>query len=192
MLRVMIVDENPGRSVILEQALLDCGYEVAAKVRPGENLVAQVNLYKPDVIIIDIQSPDRDTLEYTQIISRDDPKPIVMFSDNDDSNVITSAVRAGVSAYIVDGLNKKRVKPILDVAIARFREYQALRDELEKTKSTLAERKVVDKAKGILMKHRGLSEDEAYKELRTLAMDRNKKLVEIARDIISVTELLGK
>ena len=192
MLRVMIVDENPGRSVILEQALLDCGYEVAAKVKPGENLVELVNFHKPDVIIIDIQSPDRDTLEYTQIISRDDPKPIVMFSDNDDSNVIASAVRAGVSAYIVDGLNKKRVKPILDVAIARFREYQALKNELELTKSTLAERKVIDKAKGILMKHRGISEDDAYKELRKLAMDRNKKIVEIARDIISVTDLLGK
>lgn len=191
MLNVMIVDEDAGRSVILEQALVDCGYRVIAKVSPGENLVDLVNKYKPDVIIIDIQSPDRDTLEYMQIITQEDPKPIVMFADDDDSSVISSAVRAGVSAYIVDGLNKNRVKPIMDVAIARFREYQALRNELQKTRSSLEERKLVDKAKGVLMKHRGISEDEAYRELRTLAMNRNKKIADIAKDVLSIIDLLG-
>ena len=191
MLNVMIVDEDAGRSVILEQALVDCGYRVIAKVSPGENLVDLVNKYKPDVIIIDIQSPDRDTLEYMQIITQEDPKPIVMFADDDDSGVISSAVRAGVSAYIVDGLNKNRVKPIMDVAIARFREYQALRNELQKTRSSLEERKLVDKAKGVLMKHRGISEDEAYRELRTLAMNRNKKIADIAKDVLSIIDLLG-
>ena len=191
MLNVMIVDEDAGRSVILEQALVDCGYRVIAKVSPGENLVDLVNKYKPDVIIIDIQSPDRDTLEYMQIITQEDPKPIVMFADDDDSGVISSAVRAGVSAYIVDGLNKNRVKPIMDVAIARFREYQALRNELQKTRSSLEERKLVDKAKGVLMKHRGISEDEAYRELRTLAMNRNKKIADVAKDVLSIIDLLG-
>jgi response regulator NasT len=191
MLNVMIVDEDAGRSVILEQALVDCGYHVIAKVSPGENLVDLVNKYKPDVIIIDIQSPDRDTLEYMQIITQEDPKPIVMFADDDDSGVISSAVRAGVSAYIVDGLNKNRVKPIMDVAIARFREYQALRNELQKTRSSLEERKLVDKAKGVLMKHRGISEDEAYRELRTLAMNRNKKIADVAKDVLSIIDLLG-
>ena len=191
MLNVMIVDEDAGRSVILEQALVDCGYRVIAKVSPGKNLVDLVNKYKPDVIIIDIQSPDRDTLEYMQIITQEDPKPIVMFADDDDSSVISSAVRAGVSAYIVDGLNKNRVKPIMDVAIARFREYQALRNELQKTRSSLEERKLVDKAKGVLMKHRGISEDEAYRELRTLAMNRNKKIADVAKDVLSIIDLLG-
>lgn len=190
-LKVMVIDESAGRAALLERALTDAGYEIIVRVEHGVNLLERVNEVKPDVIIIDMEMPDRDTLEQLYIINQDQPRPIVMFADNSESDVIEAAVKAGVSAYVVDGLNPERVKPIMDVAIARFREFQALREELEQTKSTLADRKVIDKAKGIIMKQRGVDEAEAYKSLRKMAMDSNKRISEIAKDVIAIAELLG-
>jgi response regulator NasT len=190
-LRVMVVDKSKNRSELLEQALIDAGYEVVAKLNKEHNLQAHVNQMQPDVIIIDMDSPGRDILEHMHSITREQPKPIVMFSDDSSSETINEALRAGVSAYIVDGLNPKRVKPIVDVALARFKEFQALRNELEKTKTTLAERKVVDKAKGILMQQRRFTEEEAYKALRKMAMDKNKRIAEIAENIIEVSKFLS-
>jgi len=190
-LRVLLVDENRGRSALLEQALSDAGYHVIAKVITSDNLAQQVQRHQPDVIIIDLDSPDRDTLEHMHTISRDQPRPIVMFAENDDSDAIHKAIKAGVSAYIVDGLNSKRVKPVMEVAIARFREYQALRDELAQTKISLEERKLVDRAKALLIKQQKMSEEEAYQALRKLAMDRGQKLAEAARNVIAVMDLLG-
>jgi response regulator NasT len=190
-LKVMVIDESAGRAALLERALTDAGYEIIARIEHGVNLLERVNEVKPDVIIIDMEMPDRDTLEQLYTIHKDQPRPIVMFADNSESDVIEAAVKAGVSAYVVDGLNPARVKPIMDVAIARFREFQALREELEQTKSTLAERKVIDKAKGIIMKQRGVDEAEAYKSLRKMAMDSNKRISEIAKDVIAIAELLG-
>lgn len=189
-LRVLLVDENRGRSALLEKALSDAGYHVIAKVITSDNLAHQVRLRQPDVIIVDLESPDRDTLEHMHSITRDQPRPIVMFAEDQDSDAIQKAISAGVSAYIVDGLSPKRVKPVMEVAIARFREYQALRDELAKTKLTLEERKIIDRAKGLLMKRQGMDEDAAYQALRKIAMDRSQKLVEVARNVISVMELL--
>ena len=190
-LKVMVIDESAGRAALLERALTDAGYEIIARVEHGVNLLERVNEVKPDVIIIDMEMPDRDTLEQLYTINQDQPRPIVMFADNSESDVIEAAVKAGVSAYVVDGLNTERVKPIMDVAIARFREFQALREELEQTKTTLADRKVIDKAKGIIMKQRGMDEAEAYKSLRKMAMDSNKRISEIAKDVIAIAELLG-
>ena len=189
-LRVLVIDKTPGRAAILEQALLDIGHRVVAKLTGPVDLYAEVARIQPDVIIVDLQSPDRDTLEQMREINRHQPRPVVMFADDGDSRTIEQAVRAGVSAYVVDGLNGKRVRPLLDVAIARFREYQALRDELEKAKSSLAERKLVERAKGLLMKRRGCSEEEAYKALRKLAMDQNKRLAEVAENVLSVADML--
>ena len=189
-LRVLLIDRSPGRAAILEQALKDAGYVVAAKLTGVVDLYNEVERIEPDVIIIDLESPDRDTLEQMREISRDRPKPVVMFADDDDSDTIRQAVKAGVSAYVVDGLAGKRVKPLMEVAIARFREYQALREELAEAKSTLAERKLVDKAKGLLMQRRGMSEDEAYKALRKMAMDSNKRIAEVAENILAVADLL--
>jgi response regulator NasT len=124
------------------------------------------------------------------ILHRDNPRPVVMFAEEGDSGTIERAVRAGVSAYVVDGLNPSRVKPIVDVAIARFREFQALRQELQETRSQLADRKQIDRAKGLLMKHRGLDEQEAYAAMRKMAMDRGQKMGEVANNIIAVLELL--
>ena len=186
----MLIDQNRSRVAILEQALLDNGYEVVARTSLEDNLLQRISETKPDIIIVDMESPDRDTLESMRSISRDQPKPIVMFTERSDQISINEAVKAGVSAYVVDGMNPGRLNAIMEVAIARFREYQALRNELEETRSRLEDRKLIDKARGILMKHKNMSEDEAYNVLRKMAMDRNIRIGEAARNIITVIDLL--
>jgi response regulator NasT len=143
------------------------------------------------VIIIDIESPDRDTLENMRHITRENPKPIIMFAEKGASEIIQTAIQAGVSAYVVDGLSRNRVKPILDVAIARFREFQALRNELAEAKNKLADRKVIDRAKGILIEKYGMTEEQAYVSLRKMAMNRNLRIVEVSRNVIAMLEVLG-
>lgn len=191
-LRIMLVDACPQRSALLEQALHDAGQEVVARMEAGDGLMERVGQIDPDVIIIDMDAPDRDTLEHMRTISRDSPKPIVMFTNNDDGDTIRTAIRAGVSAYVVDGLSATRVMPILEVAIARFQEFDALRRELEETKSALAERKIVERAKGILMKQSGMDEENAYRALRKMAMDRNLRLADLSKVLIAATDLLGE
>lgn len=191
MLKVMLVDDDPGRGAILRQALTDAGYAVFKCPLRGVNLLAELQRSGADVIIVDMDVPDRDTLESVRHISRDFPRPVVMYAESADADIMRQAVQAGVSAYVVDDINPRRVKPILEVAVARFKEFQALRDELEKTRNTLAERKVVDRAKGILMKKRGMDEETAYQALRKLAMDRNQRLADVARTVVEMAELLG-
>jgi len=186
----MLVDDQPARAALLEQALRDHGYTVIARLSSAAGLAAEVARLGPDVIIIDTESPDRDTLENMALLNRDNPRPVVMFAAEGDTAAIERALRAGVSAYVVDGLSPGRVKAIVDVAIARFREYQALRRELEETRTQLADRKLIDRAKGLLMKHRVLDEQQAYKAMRKMAMDRGQKLAEVAGYIIAVLELL--
>ena len=190
-LRVMLIDENRGRAALLQQALCDADYEVVAIINTRDNLFEQVQNTPVDVIIIDMESPDRDTLEYLSSIHRTQPKPVIMFADDDDTNLIRAAVKAGVSAYVVDDLSRYRVKPIIEVAIAQFREYQAMRQELEETKTKLAERKVIERAKGILMRQKGMDEETAYRALRKMAMNRNMRLAEVAEDVIAVAQLLS-
>ena len=190
-LRVMLVDDHADRAALLERALAEAGYHVVATVAAGEDLYRRVAEIQPDVVIIDMESPGRDTLEHMRNISRDQPKPIVMFADNSDRATIEAAVQAGVSAYIVDGLSGNRVKPIVEVAIARFKEFQALRRELEQAKTTLVERKTIERAKGILMKQRGWTEEQAYQALRKMAMDRNLRVAEVANQVIAMVDLLG-
>lgn len=191
MLRVMLVDESSERAEMLRVALGRMGCQVVAQISNTDDLLQQVGRTELDLIIIDTDSPDRDTLEHVCLISQDQPKPIVMFSHDDDSNKIRQAIRAGVSAYVVDGLKSERIKPIVDAAIARFEEFQALRREVDKAESKLAERKDIERAKGVLMTQRGWSEDEAYQALRKTAMDRGVRLVDVARQLINVAELLG-
>jgi len=190
MLKVMLVDDTLERVQTLRLALAQAGYEVIEHAGSTVDLHRRVAAIKPDVIIIDTDSPDRDTIENLCVISRDEPRPVVMFTHDDDSTKIREAVRAGVSAYVVDGLALERVKPIIDVAIARFEQFQALRLELAQNEEKLAERKVVERAKGILMKGRNLSEDEAYRALRQQAMDNNTRLGDVARQVIALAGLL--
>jgi response regulator NasT len=190
-LRVLLVDDAPGRAALLERALEDAGYTVAARIGSSEGLLRRVVDLQPDVIIVDLESPDRDTLENLSAVNRTVPRPIVMFAADEHSGAIHAAIRAGVSAYVVEGVSKTRVRPLLDVAVARFREYQALREELEKTRESLAERKWIDKAKGLLMQQRGCGEDEAYQLLRKAAMNHGQRLPEVARQLVAAAELLG-
>ncbi|QCU90243.1 ANTAR domain-containing response regulator [Thiomicrorhabdus sediminis] len=188
MIKVMLVDKDAGRAAILSQALLDHGYEVIDRVEPGPGLLARVAACMPDMIVVDTESPDRDILESMYLLSEHNPMPVVMFADADDENVINEAIRSGVSGYVVKGVDMKRVKSIMNVAIARFREYQALKTELIKTKSELEQNKLIDKAKRLLMQQKGVSEQEAFEAIRKRSMDSNQKLYEVAETIISVLE----
>lgn len=190
-LRVLLVDQEPGRVAILETALHDAGYDVVSKLRDVSQLSEQVASFKPDVVIVDMDSPDRDCLESMAVLNRSNPCPVVMFSDNDDDSMIAKAIQVGVSAYVADGMSPERVKPVIQVAMARFREFQALRQELQRTKDELADRKVIEKAKGLLMKNRNFSEDEAYHAMRKLAMERGQRLAATAKSVIEVFELMG-
>jgi response regulator NasT len=189
-LRVLLVDETFERAALLKHALQGAGYRIAAHVSSSADLPGLVSELKPDVILLDTESPDRDTLEHLCIISRDQPRPIVMFTHDDDSEKIRAAIRAGVSAYVVDGLKSERLGPIMEVAMARFNEFQSMKRDLEKAESQLAGRKDIDRAKGILMKQRGWSEDEAYQALRKMAMDKGVKLAELSKQVIAMADLL--
>jgi response regulator NasT len=185
----LLVDESTERAELLKETLAQLGYEVIKSVKPGEDLVKEMASAAPDIVIIDMESPSRDVLEDVQTIGREYRKPVVLFAHDGDEGMIRAAVEAGVSAYVVDGLASRRVKPILDVAIARFQQYQALQDELKEAKATLADRKVIERAKGILMKRNQCGEEEAYQALRKLAMSNNQRLVEVAEKVVEVAGL---
>ena len=189
-LSVLLVDDDPERAAIVEPALREAGYEVVTVVDTASEMLAQVRAMKPDVIIIDRDSPDRDTLEHVCMITRDDPRPIVMFTQDKDRTLMREALEAGVSAYVVDGLSVERVRPIVEVALARFEQWQALRRELDRAQTNLAERKLIERAKGIVMKQRGCTEDEAYAMLRKLAMSRQQRLAQVAESVIAMADLL--
>jgi response regulator NasT len=189
--KLMLVDNDPERTDSLAAALAVIGYTPIIRVGQHDNLLNAVRIHQPDIILIDMQSPDRDTLESLRNVTRETPKPIVFFAEQSDPETTRAAISAGVSAYIVDDLPGKRLKSVLEVAIARFQDHQKLREELEDYKSRLQDRKDVDKAKGILMQHRQLSEEEAYQLLRKMAMDRNMKIGEAARNFIAAMALLG-
>lgn len=189
-LKVLLVDQSARRSTPLQHSLASAGYDVVGRVPSSANLYRAVVEWQPDVIIIDVDSPSRDTLEHIIVSGRDDPRPIVMFTHDGDTEKIRSATRAGVSAYVVGGLESERIRPILDAAIARFDEFRAVRQELNDAKLKLSERKTVERAKGVLMKQRGLGEDDAYSLMRKLAMDRNIKLAELAQQIVDAATLL--
>jgi len=189
-MRVMLVDDDSRRMTLLRQALVDGGNEVVAQLATTDDLLTSVTRHHPDIILIDVDAPSRDTLESLGQISRDRPRPVVLFAMRSDVETTRRAMRAGVSAYVVDGMAPSRLKSVIDVAIARFEEREALRRELEETKMRLADRRDVDRAKGMLMQRRKLSETEAYEQLRKMAMDRNLKIGEAARSLLAAAELL--
>jgi response regulator NasT len=188
--KIAIVDENPIRAAILEEGLREAGFASVEHVGEMNNLLARIYAIDPDVILIDLENPSRDVLEQMFQVSRAVRRPIAMFVDQSDAASIQASVDAGVSAYIVDGFRKERIKSIIDLCISRFNAFAKLQDELERTKTALEERKVIDRAKGILMKLKGLSEEEAYVLMRSTAMREKKKIVEIAQSIITASELL--
>jgi two-component system, response regulator / RNA-binding antiterminator len=188
--KIVIVDESPIRAAILEEGLREAGYASVMRISEMQSLLARIYALDPDIIVIDLENPSRDILEQMFQVSRAVRRPIAMFVDQSDAASIQASVDAGVSAYIVDGLKKERMKSILDLCVSRFNAFAKLQDELDRTKMALEERKVIDRAKGILMKLKGLTEEEAYVLLRSTAMREKKKIGEIAQSILTASELL--
>lgn len=179
------------RSRQLRIGLLKNGYNIVAVLPADTFLHERLAQLQPDMIIIDAESESRDSLEHVVIATRDDRRPIVLFTNNDDTSNVRAAVAAGVSAYIVAGLSPARIRPILDVAMARFEHEQGLRKELADVKTELLDRKVIDRAKGVLMQRQGLSEKVAYENLRKAAMDKGLRLAEVAQRMLDAADLLG-
>ena len=190
-LSIVVIDENRIRASIIEAGLRDAGHERVTVIRDVTGIAARIAEIEPDVIFIDLENPNRDMLENMFQLSRAVKRPIAMFVDRSDQASIEAAVDAGVSAYIVDGLRKERVKPILDMAISRFNAFSRMARELEEVRTELESRKLVDRAKGILMRSRGLSEQAAYALLRKTAMNQNRKIGEIAQSLVMAAGLLG-
>lgn len=189
-LRVMLVDDDAARATFVTQALQGSGHDVVARLSAGEDLLSAVRRVQPDVILVDMDNPARDVLDSCAAVTQEVPRPIVFFARNADGDTIARAVRAGVSAYVVDGMAEHRIKPILDVAIARFREHQRLREELEEMRMRLADRRDVERAKEMLAKLRKLDEAAAYALLRKNAMTRRITIGEAARTVLAAADLL--
>jgi len=189
--RIVIIDDSGLRASVLEEGLREAGYEDIHVVPPRGAFVARLERMAPDVVLIDLGNPSRDTLEEMLSVSRALAKPIAMFVDKSDESMIGAAIDAGVSAYVVDGLRKERVKPILELAVRRFNAFAKVQAELDEARTALADRKTIDRAKAILMKTRGLGEPEAYALLRTTAMNQGRKIVEVAAALITASDLLG-
>ncbi|MGV8894103.1 MAG: ANTAR domain-containing response regulator [Burkholderiaceae bacterium] len=182
---------HAARSRALRIGLLQAGYNIVATIPGDFYLQERIAQLQPDIIIIDAESDARDVLEQIVIATRDAPRPIALFTEDASEAHMMVAMEAGVTAYVVAGLQAARIKPVLDVAMARFNSDQKLRVELSDTKAKLAERKTIDRAKGLLMERHKLTEEDAYQKLRRLAMDKNLKVVDIAQRILDVADLLG-
>ena len=188
--KIVIVDESPIRAAILQEGLREAGFTGVHHISEMQSLLARIYALDPDIILIDLENPSRDVLEQMFQVSRAVRRPVAMFVDQSDAASIQASVDAGVSAYIVDGFKKERIKPILDLCVSRFNAFAKLQDELDRTKSALEERKVIDRAKGILMKAKNLTEENAYALLRKTAMNENKKIAEVAQSVVTAAELL--
>jgi response regulator NasT len=189
-LRIAIVAPNVLRCGVLEDGLREAGYSKMIVVRDVQNLMRRILESDPHVILIDLENPSRDLLEQMFQVARCVRRPIAMFVDRSDTDMIEAAIDAGVGAYIVDGLKKERVKSVLDTAVSRYKAFNKLRDELERAKAALDERKIVERAKGILMKERAMTEEAAYALLRRAAMNENRRIVDVAQSIVATASLL--
>jgi len=190
-LRILIIDENTIRASILEEGFREAGYEDVIRISEMQNLLRKIVHADPSVIFIDLENPNRDVLEQMFQVSRTVRRPVAMFVDRSDTAATEAAIDAGVSAYIINGLRKERVKPILDMTISRFNSFNRLREELDRAKQALEDRKIIDKAKGILMKSRNLSEEDAYALMRKAATNESRRLADVAQSVVTAAKLLG-
>jgi response regulator NasT len=189
-LSVLVIDENRIRASIIEAGLRDAGHHRVSIIHNVIGIAVRIAELQPDVIVIDLENPNRDMLENMFQLSRAVKRPIAMFVDRSDSASIEAAIEAGVSAYVVDGLRKDRVKPIVEMAVSRFNAFSRMARELEEARGELESRRLVERAKGLLMKSRNLSEADAYALLRRTAMNQNRKIAEIAQSLITAAALL--
>ena len=189
-LHILVFDANAIRASIIEQGLREAGHTQVTVLSETDRLLKRIVEIDPDVIFIDLEDPNRDMLEHMFQVSRVVTRPVAMFVDKSDQSSIEAAIDAGVSAYVVDGLRKDRVKPILDMAVSRFRAFDRMRRELEQARSQLAERKVIDRAKAILMRTKQIGEDDAYRLLRKQAMNTNRRIAQVAEGLVLAAGLL--
>lgn len=192
MLRILLINDTPKKVGRLRAALIEAGFEVIDESGLIIDLPARVEAVRPDVILIDSDSPGRDVMEQVCLVTRDQPRPIVMFTDEQNPDIMRQAIQSGVSAYIVEGIQAQRLKPILDVAMVRFESDQALRAQLNARDQQMVERKRVELAKGMLMQMKSCNEEEAYTLMRRQAMSRQQKLIQVAEQIIAMNDLLGQ
>jgi two-component system, response regulator / RNA-binding antiterminator len=190
-MRIAIVDESAARAAVIEEGLRDSGLTDVTLFIERAELVRRLEALAPDVILIDLANPQRDELEELFAVSRAISRPVAMFVDQSDDAAMESAIDAGVSAYVVDGLKKERIKSVLELAIKRFNAYSRLRSELYEAKSALAERGALDAAKALLMKKRGIDEPAAYALLRKAAMDSGRKVADVADALVTAERLMG-
>lgn len=190
-LSIVVVETNRERAYMIVDGLREAGEFDIQVISEPSGLARQIQMRDPDVVLIDIANPSRDVLEELTLASGPKDRPVAIFADRSEDGLSAAAVEAGVSAYVVDGLQPARLKPVLDAAIARFRLFQRMRTELAEAKRALEERKVIDRAKGMVMKARGIGEDEAYALLRKAAMDQNKRVAEVAQALVTAAGLLA-
>ncbi|HDZ55126.1 MAG TPA: ANTAR domain-containing protein [Pseudomonas xinjiangensis] len=191
MMRILLINDTARKVGRLKDSLIEAGFEVFDESGLSIDLPARVHKCTPDVVLIDSDSPGRDVMEQICLVTRDQPRPIVMFTDENDPSVMRQAIQSGVSAYIVEGIQSARLRAILDVAMARFESDQVLRAELLAREQQLNERKRIEKAKGLLMKMKNCDEPEAHTLMRRQAMSRQQKLIQVAEQIISMHEMLN-
>ncbi|MFZ5655247.1 MAG: ANTAR domain-containing response regulator [Pseudomonadota bacterium] len=187
-IRVMLVDDHPQRAAMVEAALEGCGCRVVSVLPTASGLLFQIEQQRPEVVMIDMESPDRDILESLAVLNRHQPTPVVMFARGQDPGFIRQAIDAGVSAYLAEGVDPAKVRTAIDVAIAQFERYQALRRDFEETRQELEERKLIDRAKRLLMAHQQVDEAQAYAQMRKLAMNSNQTIAAVATGVIALLD----
>jgi response regulator NasT len=190
-MRVLLVDDNNERAGVLSQALLDAGFQVVGALFSSADLTRVVEEKNPDIILVDIASPGRDTLEQLGCIYKNTPRAIALFTHDERPETIRAALEAGVSAYSAGDLQPSKVRAALEVAVAQFERYQRLQAVLDEARQCIADRKHIDRAKGFIMSRRKCDEPQAYQLLQKMAMDRRKKLAEVARDVVAMADILG-
>ncbi len=190
-LTIVVVEKDRERAILIVESLRASGDHDIHVIGDDSGLARAISSRNPDIVLIDIQSPSRDVIEELTLASAPMDRPVAMFVDQSDGALTRAAIQAGVSAYVVDGLRSARIKPIIDAAIARFQMFQQMRTELEATRRALEERKIIDRAKGLLMKARGIDEDAAYALLRRAAMDQGKRVAEVAGALVTAAGLLS-
>ena len=189
--KILLVDNSEDRARMLTSALDICGYRSVAQIPTHGKIWEEIERLNPDVILIDVESPTRDTLEQLNWIRDRNPKPVVLFTQDTDVQSIRAAINSGVSAYVVDGIQAERVRPAIEIAMATFHSFQTLRDELDQTKATLEDQTAIDRAKALLSNTKGYTEDQAYHHLRKLAMNQKRKLADVSRRLLELEDLLG-
>lgn len=189
-LTIVIVEQDKDRALAIVESLRETGDHDIHVLAGESGLARSVMRIEPDVVLIDVADPSRDSIEQIALASGPMDRAVALFVDHSDAQMTKAAIEAGVSAYVVDGLQNDRIKPVMDAAIARFQLYQRMRTELETTKRALEDRKIIDRAKGLLIKARNIPEEEAYALLRKTAMDQGKRVAEVARALVSAADLL--